>query len=40
MVAFMMPYGIGTFLTNDGGVTPLNIVIKMTAAKPIPASDG
>ncbi|HQH40536.1 MAG: nicotinate phosphoribosyltransferase [Bacteroidales bacterium] len=29
-------YGIGTFLTNDVGVTPLNIVIKMTAAKPHP----
>jgi len=29
-------YGIGTFLTNDVGVSPLNIVIKMTAAKPHP----
>lgn len=27
-------YGIGTYLTNDVGVTPLNIVIKMAAAKP------
>jgi len=27
-------YGIGTYLTNDVGVIPLNIVIKMTAAKP------
>ncbi len=27
-------FGIGTNLTNDVGVTPLNIVIKMSAAKP------
>lgn len=27
-------YGIGTYLTNDVGVKPLNIVIKMMAAKP------
>lgn len=27
-------YGIGTYLTNDVGVKPLNIVIKLTAAKP------
>ena len=27
-------FGIGTNLTNDVGVRPLNIVIKMTAAKP------
>ncbi len=27
-------YGIGTNFTNDVGVKPLNIVIKMTAAKP------
>jgi len=27
-------YGIGTYLTNDVGVNPLNIVIKMVAAKP------
>jgi len=27
-------YGIGTNLTNDVGVTPLNMVIKMTAADP------
>lgn len=27
-------YGIGTFLTNDVGVKPLNIVIKLTAVKP------
>ncbi|MBI9064311.1 MAG: nicotinate phosphoribosyltransferase [Marinilabiliaceae bacterium] len=26
-------YGIGTYLTNDVGVTPLNMVIKMTHAK-------
>ena len=26
--------GIGTHLSNDVGVTPLNMVIKMTAAKP------
>ena len=26
--------GIGTWLSNDVGVTPMNIVIKMTAAKP------
>ena len=27
-------YGIGTFLTNDVGVTPLNMVIKMVACQP------
>lgn len=27
-------FGIGTFFTNDVGVKPLNIVIKMTEAKP------
>jgi nicotinate phosphoribosyltransferase len=27
-------YGIGTFLTNDVGVKPLNMVIKLTAVKP------
>lgn len=27
-------YGIGTFLTNDAGVIPLNIVMKLTAVKP------
>jgi len=27
-------YGIGTYLTNDVGVKPLNIVIKLFAAKP------
>jgi nicotinate phosphoribosyltransferase len=27
-------FGIGTNLTNDVGVTPLNMVIKMTAARP------
>lgn len=27
-------YGIGTYLTNDVGVEPLNMVIKMDAAKP------
>ncbi len=29
-------YGIGTNLTNDVGVVPLNIVIKMTCARPDP----
>ncbi|MEX8546772.1 MAG: nicotinate phosphoribosyltransferase [Mucilaginibacter sp.] len=29
-----MSFGIGTNLTNDVGLTPLNIVIKMTEAKP------
>lgn len=32
-------YGIGTFLTNDVGVLPLNMVIKMAAAKPHPSFD-
>jgi nicotinate phosphoribosyltransferase len=27
-------YGIGTYLTNDVGVKPLNMVIKILAAKP------
>ncbi|MFZ0280728.1 MAG: nicotinate phosphoribosyltransferase [Bacteroidales bacterium] len=27
-------YGIGTYLTNDVGVQPLNIVIKITGSKP------
>jgi nicotinate phosphoribosyltransferase len=27
-------YGIGTYLTNDAGVEPLNMVMKMVAAKP------
>jgi len=27
-------YGIGTYLSNDVGVTPLNMVIKLFAAKP------
>ena len=27
-------YGIGTYLTNDAGAIPLNMVIKMVAAKP------
>jgi nicotinate phosphoribosyltransferase len=27
------PYGIGTFLTNDVGVKPLNFVIKLTAVQ-------
>ncbi len=26
-------YGIGTYLTNDVGVQPLNIVIKLTGSK-------
>ncbi|MGN6637456.1 MAG: nicotinate phosphoribosyltransferase [Mucilaginibacter sp.] len=30
-------FGIGTNLSNDVGVTPMNIVIKMTAAKPFHA---
>jgi len=29
-------FGIGTFLTNDVGVTPLNIVIKMTSCREHP----
>ena len=29
-----MSFGIGTNLTNDVGPEPLNIVIKMTAARP------
>jgi nicotinate phosphoribosyltransferase len=29
-----MSFGIGTNLTNDTGLTPLNIVIKMTEAQP------
>ena len=29
-----MSFGIGTSLTNDVGLTPMNIVIKMTAALP------
>ncbi len=32
-------YGIGTFLTNDVGVKPLNIVIKMVACQPFKGSD-
>lgn len=28
-------YGIGTWLSNDVGVTPLNMVIKIVAAKPL-----
>lgn len=31
-------YGIGTYLTNDVGVKPLNMVIKLMAAKPSRAS--
>ena len=27
-------YGIGTYLTNDVGVTPLNMVIKLFECKP------
>ena len=27
-------YGVGTFLTNDVGVQPLNIVIKLFEVKP------
>jgi nicotinate phosphoribosyltransferase len=29
-----MSFGIGTNLTNDVGLKPMNIVIKMTAAFP------
>ena len=29
-----MSFGIGTNFTNDVGIKPLNIVIKMTKAKP------
>lgn len=32
-------YGIGTFLTNDVGVKPLNMVIKMVACQPFRGSD-
>lgn len=32
-------YGIGTYLTNDVGVTPLNIVIKITGSKPYKGGD-
>jgi len=32
-------FGIGTNLSNDVGVTPLNMVIKMTAAKPTPEDE-
>jgi nicotinate phosphoribosyltransferase len=32
-------YGIGTYLTNDVGVDPLNIVIKITDAKPFKSGD-
>jgi nicotinate phosphoribosyltransferase len=32
-------YGIGTFLTNDVGVEPLNMVIKMVACQPFKESD-
>jgi nicotinate phosphoribosyltransferase len=32
-------FGIGTKLTNDVGVKPLNMVIKLTAAQAIPGSD-
>lgn len=32
-------YGIGTNLTNDVGVTPLNMVIKMVACRPYDYSD-
>jgi nicotinate phosphoribosyltransferase len=32
-------YGIGTFLSNDTGIKPLNIVIKMTHAKQKPGDN-
>jgi nicotinate phosphoribosyltransferase len=32
-------YGIGTYLTNDVGAEPLNMVMKMVAAKPAGHSD-
>ncbi len=32
-------YGVGTYLTNDVGVTPLNNVIKMTYVKNLPSED-
>ena len=32
-------YGIGTYLTNDVGVAPLNIVIKLSWARPEPGMD-
>ncbi len=36
---FRASFGIGTNLTNDVGVKPLNIVIKITAAKPYSEDD-
>ncbi len=32
-------YGIGTYFTNDVGVNPLNIVIKITGSKPYKSGD-
>lgn len=32
-------FGIGTNLSNDVGITPLNMVIKMSAAKPTPEDE-
>lgn len=32
-------YGVGTYLTNDVGVKPLNIVIKLTGVKPFGSKD-
>ncbi len=32
-------YGIGTYLSNDAGVKPLNIVIKLTGSKMKPSDD-
>lgn len=32
-------YGIGTYFTNDVGVKPLNIVIKLSAIKPNPRTE-
>ena len=32
-------YGIGTYLSNDAGVKPLNIVIKLTGSKMKPGDD-
>jgi nicotinate phosphoribosyltransferase len=32
-------YGIGTYFTNDVGIQPLNMVIKMSEAKPHPRMD-
>lgn len=35
-----MSFGIGTNLTNDVGLKPMNIVLKMTQAQPLKGSKG